>query len=210
MKLHKFSPLVICETEILGFKDSLINSYQDHSFDYTDGMITGEANGKVLVHQDPKFAPFLKEVKIKVQEYLNIFNFDHNVYDLNFVKSWYTVCDTKFNVPSHYHSCSHISYVYYLDVEENDPLVFSLDNPNEWFGDAFFFTFGKNELNAWQHVVQPKNESLLIFPGKIKHFTQGNRKGTRMCIAGDVLLTLKENLLEFESGLLPTKYWSQF
>jgi len=210
MKLHKFSPLTIFETEIPGFSDSLKELYKDHSFDDENGMITGELNGKVLVHQDEKFSSFFKEVKLKVEEYLNLFNFDHNVYDLNFVKSWYTVCGTKFNVPSHYHSCSHVSYVYYIDVKEDDPLIFSLDNPNEWFGDAFFFTFKKDELNAWQHRVQPKNGTLLIFPGKIKHFTASRRDYKRMCLAGDVLLTLKENLLNFESGLLPPKYWSQF
>jgi len=210
MKIHKFSPLVVYESNIPGFKDSLIDLYQEHSFDFSNGMITGELNGKVLVHQDPKFSSFFKELKIKVQEYLNVFNFDHSIYDINFVKSWYTVCGTKFDVPSHYHSCSHISYVYYLDVKENDPLIFNIDNPNEWFGDAFFFTFNKDDLNIKHPEVQPKNESLLFFPGKIKHYTSANRNYVRMCLAGDIILTLKENKLNFESGMLPTKYWSQF
>jgi len=210
MKLHMFSPLVVFETEIPGFAEQLKNLYKNHSFDDESGKITGELNGKVLLHKDPKFAIFYRKLNTKVKEYLDIFNFDHSIHDINYVKSWYTVCGPEFNVPAHYHSCSHISYVYYIDVKENDPLVFEFDNQNQWFGDAFFFTFKKDELNASKHAVYPKNESLLIFPGKIKHFTVSERNYKRMCIAGDIILTLKENKLNFESGFLPTKYWNKF
>jgi hypothetical protein len=210
MKVHAFSPLVVCETSISGFRRTLIKYYKDHSFDSSKGLITGELNGKVLVHKDPKFAPFFKEVRLKIEEYAKLFSFDLSKYDLNFVKSWYTVCDPKFNVPPHYHSCSHISFVYYLNVEKNDPLVFKFDNPNEWFGDSFSFCTERDGINSLTHRVQPLPETLLIFPGKINHYTSSGRNYNRMCIAGDVLLTLKENLLQFESGLLPTQYWSSF
>ena len=185
MKIHKFAPVTVFETEISGYVDLLKDLYQGHSFDDETGLITGELNGKVLVHKDPAFASFFKEVKTKVKDYLNVFDFQHELYDLNIVKSWYTVCGTQFNVPKHYHSCSHISFVYYIDVKDNDPLLFSIENKN-----------------------QPKNESLLIFPGNLKHFTSTQRDYKRMSIAGDILLTLKENMLDFESGLLPNKYWS--
>lgn len=210
MRVYAFSPLVICETTIPGFKKFLVKSYKDHSFDSSEGWITGEANGKVLLHKDPKFSPFFKEVRIKIEEYLDVFNFDSSKFDLNFVKSWYTVCDPKFNVPPHHHSCSHISYVYYLNVKNNDPLFFKFDNPNEWFGDSFSFCRERDGLNSLVYSVQPSPETLLIFPGKITHYTSGSRNSNRMCIAGDVLLTLKENLLDRESGMLPHSYWSQF
>lgn len=210
MKLHQFSPLIVYETEIPGYRKSLLSYHKDHSFDHKSGLITGELNGKVLVHKDPNFSDFFRQVKSKVLEYLDLFNFDHTLYDLNFVKSWYTVCDKKWNVPPHHHSCSHISYVYYLQTPKDDPLCFRIDNPNEWFGDAFFFSFKRDEHNAWIHTVQPSDETLLIFPGKVQHFTKGPRSSERICIAGDVLLTLKEDMLDYESGLLPHKYWSQF
>ena len=158
MKIHQFSPLIVFETEILGYSKKLKELYRDHSFDDETGLITGELNGKVLVHKDPKFSLFFDEIKNKTIEYLNIFNFKNDLYDLNIVKSWYTVCGSQFNVPTHYHSCSHISFVYYIDVREKDPLVFSLDNPNEWFGDAFSFTNNKDTFNGKNYGVQPKNE----------------------------------------------------
>ena len=208
MKIHKFAPVVVSDTQIEGYSNLLKDLYPKHSFDDETGMITGELNGKVLVHKDPAFASFFKEVKSKVVEYLNLFNFQHELYDLNIVKSWYTVCGSQFNVPSHYHSCSHISFVYYIDVKENDPLIFYIDNMNEWFGDAFYFVKERHDLNGLNYAVQPKNETLLLFPGKLKHFTSAQRNYKRMSIAGDILLTLKEDMLDFESGLLPIKYWS--
>jgi uncharacterized protein (TIGR02466 family) len=208
MKVHKFAPVVVFDTEIKGYASLLKDLHQGHSFDDETGLITGELNGKVLVHKDPAFASFFKEVKSKVVDYLNVFNFQHELYDLNIVKSWYTVCGTRFNVPKHYHSCSHISFVYYIDVREDDPLIFYIDNMNEWFGDAFYFVNERQDLNGLNYAVQPKNETLLIFPGKLKHYTAAQRNYKRMSIAGDVLLTLKEDMLDFESGLLPTKYWS--
>ena len=210
MRVNAFSPLVVCESTIPGFRKTLIKYYQDHSFDSSTGLITGELNGKVLLHKDPKFAPFFKQVRIKIEEYMNLFSFDLNKCDLNFVKSWYTVCDPKFNVPPHHHSCSHISYVYYLNVENNDPLFFKFDNPNEWFGDAFSFCKERDGINSLIYRVQPLPETLLIFPGKITHYTSSTRGSNRMCIAGDVVLTLKEDVLNYESGLLPNQHWEQF
>jgi len=210
MNLHKFSPLVVFETEIKGSASLLKALYPSHSFDDETGMITGELNGKVLVHKDPSFAFFFKAVKEKVKEYLGEFQLKEDLFDLNIVKSWYTVCGPRYDVPSHYHSCSHISFVYYIDIKENDPLFFTLNNPNEWFGDAFTFTNSKNEVNSLSYSVQPKKETLLIFPGNVKHYTNTSRNERdykRMCISGDVVLTLKENMLKYESGLLPNKYW---
>ena len=210
MKVHAVAPLVVCETTIPGFRKTLIKYYKDHSFDSQTGLITGELNGKVLVHKDPKFSPFFKQVKNKVEEYMGLFSFDISKCDLNFVKSWYTVCDPKFNVPAHHHSCSHISYVYYLNVENNDPLFFKFDNPNEWFGDSFSFCKERDGVNSLLYKVQPLPETLLIFPGKVTHYTNSSRNSDRMCIAGDIVLTLKEDVLDYESGLLPNTHWKQF
>jgi len=209
-KLHEHSPLIVYETQIEGYKDKLNELYHKHSFDNNSEFITGEANGKVLVHKDPEFTSFFTQVKKKVEDYLDIFLIDKDLFDINFIKSWYTICRDGYSVPMHYHSCSHISYVYYLDVMENDPLVFKSENPNEWFGDVFKFTKGKNQYNSWGYALQPKDETLLIFPGNLKHFTDSRRDYTRKSIAGDIILTLKEQHLNFDSGILPSVYWSQF
>jgi hypothetical protein len=210
MNLITFSPLAIGQSKIEGYRENLIEWYKDHSFDYTNGMTTGELNGKVLVHKDERYHSFFEQVVKKTKEYLDQFYFDHTMFDFNITKTWYALCDKQFDIPFHYHSCSHISFVYYLDVQSNDPLIFQVDNPNEWFGDAFSFTKEKTNLNSWRYGVQPQNEDILFFPGKIKHGTITSRDYVRMSIAGDILLTLKENILDYESGMLPTNYWKTY
>ena len=75
MKVHKFAPVTVFETEIPGYKNLLKDLHQGHSFDDETGLITGELNGKVLVHKDPAFSSFFKKVKEKVKDYLNVFDF---------------------------------------------------------------------------------------------------------------------------------------
>jgi hypothetical protein len=210
MNLVSISPLIVGQTKIEGFRENLTEWYQDHSFDYKSGLTTGELNGKVLVHKDERFRPFFEQVIKKIEDYLDEFSFKKELFNLHIIKTWYALCDSQFDIPFHYHSCSHISFVYYLDVKMGDPLVFHLDNPNEWFGDAFSFTNKQSNINSWRYGVQPANEDLLIFPGKIKHGTVTNRDYVRMCLSGDVLLTLKEDNLDYESGFLPTKHWESF
>ena len=51
---HQLSPIIVYETEIKGFLPSLYKSFEDGSFDNSTGKITGELNGKVLIHQDTR------------------------------------------------------------------------------------------------------------------------------------------------------------
>lgn len=210
MNLLNFSPLIIGQSKIKGFRENLKEWYCDYSFDYKTGLTTGELNGKILVHKDKRFRPFFSSVSKKVEEYLDSFNFNRELFDIHILKTWYALCDNEFDIPFHNHSCSHISFVYYIDVKHDDPLIFEVDNPNEWFGDAFSFVKESNTTNSWRYGVQVQNEDLLIFPGKIKHGTLTDRNYVRMSLAGDIILTLKENILDAESGFIPVKYWETF
>ena len=69
------------------------------------GKITGELNGKVLVHQDRRLEQFLEAVKKCVVEYIDQFAIDKSTFDVNFVKTWFTICDPGQYFPCHYHSC---------------------------------------------------------------------------------------------------------
>ena len=113
---HQLSPVIVYETEIKGFLPSLYNSFEDGSFDNSTGKITGELNGKVLIHQDTRLAPFFRELKKSIIKYLEHFNVDKKTFQINFTKTWFTICDPNQTFPMHYHSCSHISWVYYIPV----------------------------------------------------------------------------------------------
>ena len=73
---HQAFPLVIYEKGVKGFLPSLYKSFEDGKFDNSTGRITGELNGKVLIHQDTRLIPFFREIKKSVIEYLHHFDVD--------------------------------------------------------------------------------------------------------------------------------------
>ena len=109
---HQAFPLIIYEKKLTGFLPSLYTSFEDGKFDNSTGKITGELNGKVLIHQDTRLKPFFREIKKSALEYLDHFKIDKNTFQINFTKTWFTICDPNQTFPMHYHSCAHISYVY--------------------------------------------------------------------------------------------------
>ena len=59
-KFHQAFPLIVYEKKVPGFLSLLYKGFEDAKFDNTTGRITGELNGKVLVHQDMRLEPFFK------------------------------------------------------------------------------------------------------------------------------------------------------
>ena len=137
--IHQAFPLIVFEKKITGHLSKLYKSFEDGKFDNTTGKITGELNGKVLVHQDKRLEPFFRDIKRATFEYLEHFAIDKNIFEVNFVKSWFTICDPGQSFPMHYHSCAHISWVYYIQTP-GDNLILHKRNPNEWFGDCLLYT----------------------------------------------------------------------
>ena len=206
---HQVFPLIVYEKKIPGYLSKLYQSFDDGKFDNSTGKITGELNGKVLIHQDTRLTSFFREIKKSVVEYLDHFAVDKNTFEVNFVKTWFTICDPGQSFPMHYHSCSHISWVYYIQTP-GDPLVLHKRNPNEWFGDAFKFIQEHKYNNGDGYAITPKSEHLVMFPGSLEHGTTAEpRKHRRISLAGDIILTLKHRT-NTESGLLSPKYWKRF
>ena len=79
---HQAFPLLIYERKIPGFLSSLYNSFEDGKFDNSTGKITGELNGKVLIHQDTRLKPFFREIKKSVIEYLEHFGIDKKTFQM--------------------------------------------------------------------------------------------------------------------------------
>ena len=206
---HQAFPLIIYEKGIKGFLPSLYKSFEDGKFDNSTGRITGELNGKVLIHQDTRLIPFFREIKKSVIEYLQHFEVDKKEFQINFVKTWFTICDPGQHFPCHYHSCAHISWVYYVQTP-GDPLILHKKNPNEWFGDAFQLIKENRFNNGDGYAITPQPEHLIMFPGNLEHYTTPQpREHRRISLAGDIVLTLKHRT-DTESGLLPPKYWKSF
>mgnify|MGYP001162145965 CR=1 FL=1 len=206
---HQAFPLIVYEKKLSGFLSSLYKSFEDGKFDNSTGKIVGEHHGKVLIHHDKRLRPFFKQVTNSVYEYLDYFKIDKSAFKVNFVKTWFTICDPQQTLPMHYHSCSHISWIYYIQTP-GDPLVLHHKNPNEWFGDAFRFITENRFNNGDGYVINPTTEHLIMFPSSIEHYTSAeDRQHQRISLVGDIILTLKDRT-DSESGLLPSQYWKQF
>ena len=109
----------------------------------------------------------------------------------------------------HYHSCSHISWVYYIQTP-GDSLFLHQKNNNELFGDIFKFSNEQNIYNTDTYGIRPQAEHLIMFPGSLEHYTASEpREHRRISLAGDIVLTLK-NTSDTECGLLSPHFWSQF
>ena len=168
--------------------------------------LTGELNGKVLVHLDPQLNSFMLEVNDCIDQYLASMNVEYNIH---FMKTWYAISGEDCSVPNHCHDPAHISWVYYIQTP-GDPIVFHKKNSNEWFGDAFKFSNHYTYTNMEGYAINPKAERLVIFPGSLEHYTTAEpRKHRRISLAGDVILTLKDRT-NSESGLLSPQFWKHF
>ena len=116
------------------------------------------------------------------------FAIDKSTFDVNFVKTWFTICDPGQHFPCHYHSCAHISWVYYIQTP-GDPLILHKKNPNEWFGDAFKFIQEHKYNNGDGYSITPHPEHLVMFPGSLEHYTAAEpREHRRISLAGDIIL----------------------
>ena len=100
-KFHQAFPLIVLEKKLTGFLNILYKGFDDAKFDNTTGRITGELNGKVLVHQDRRLEQFFRAVKKSTIEYMDQFAIDKSTFDVNFVKTWFTICDPNQNFPCH-------------------------------------------------------------------------------------------------------------
>jgi uncharacterized protein (TIGR02466 family) len=187
------------------------------------GIYSGEASGHVYVHTDDHLKDLFKFIADGVRAHLDIIAFDYSRVDVNIIKTWISVTDTKTVTPVHAHATSHLSFVYYMQMPENaDGLGFQIQkNPNEIFYGAFSpgsqrqksLVHEYNNLNANQHVVKSQEGQLLIFPSDLAHGTVkfGDMGSTqRIALAGDVLLVFNEEMPNYATGVFNPASWRRF
>ena len=83
-KINLF-PTTIGRFNLRQYTDWVAKRYEHHMFN--EGL-TGELNGKVLVHLDPQLNSFMLNVNDCIDEYLESFNVEYNIH---FMKTWYAI-----------------------------------------------------------------------------------------------------------------------
>lgn len=188
----------------------------------------GEYHGQILLHQNDKLQAFFNTLGDHVGKYLQALGMRPQLFEMQCLKSWFVFCDTTDEnnddaIVPHNHSCSDISWVYYIDVPKDAGAVrFHGPTPpaTAVFQSAFHYDWHNDEKSAIDTVnwwnsdtwsVPVRTGDLLIFPGHQIHSVEANRStNRRISVAGDIALTLKEPHRNLEFGRTSPEHWRRF
>ena len=190
----------------------------------------GEYHGQILLHQSEPLQPFFSALADQVGRYLGVLGMRAELFEMQCLKSWFVFCDPPSDEESdddaivpHNHSCSDISWVYYVDVpSESGAVQFHGGSPpaTAMFESAFHYDWHNEDKSAIRSVnwwnsetwsVHPKSGDLLIFPGHQVHSVEANGGSSRrVSIAGDIALTLRPEYRDLEFGRTSPDHWTSF
>lgn len=233
--LHALFPTLVYEAQLPsadGFAADFASVQEEFGF---EPKVRGEArynageyHGQILLHQNQKLQPFFQTLAQHVAKYLSALGMRAELFDMQCLKSWFVLCDTTPEedddaIVPHNHSCSDISWVYYVDVPQDAGTVRfhgPTPPPTAMFQSAFHYDWHNDDKSAintvnwwnsdtWSVPTQPG--TLLIFPGHQVHSVEANRSTERrVSVAGDVGLTLKKQHRNLEFGRTSPKHWRDF
>ena len=185
---------------------------------------TGEYHGRILLHQEETLRPFFDRLAVEVAGYLRVLGMKPEFFQMQCLKTWFVICEpageeTDALLP-HNHSCSDISWVYYVDVpDECSALKFHASQRLNTapFESAFHYDWKRDEKSAISTVnwwnsqawsIHPKPGDLMMFPGHQLHSVDSNHSNTlRISVAGDIALVLREEYVNLEFGRTAAKHW---
>lgn len=159
-----------------------------------------------------------------VAKYLRVLGMKPEFFDMQCLKTWFVLCepggDEDEALLPHNHSCSDISWVYYVDIPEDCPPIkfYAVQRLNTaLFESAFHYDWKHDEksaistINWWNSQawsVHPKAGDLMMFPGHQLHSVDSNHTDKlRVSVAGDIALVLKEQFKNLEFGRTAPKHW---
>jgi hypothetical protein len=223
-------PTVIYSVQLDNYEEInklIVDKLPVHGFESYE-LITGEPEGKSLVHCDPDFQKFFEQVTYHAQQYMKIFKVKNELFDYFTTKSWYVIINrADHHIKYHMHSAGHISFSYYAEVPNlSDVLSFRDNNLANCAFDGLFdvkpypdrnLITEITELNCKTYRMETRPGQLILFPSKLFHGTELHPEnvnnvfpGRRLGIAGDINMLLRPEVWNFESGKLNWNHWRKF
>lgn len=225
--IHPIFPTLLLEEyyeDNENFLEILKDSWQDHC----ENGYSNELSGNFDIHLDNRYTDLYKYLHKCIVTYLNIVGIDEDIFNINFVKSWFNALGYS-QTPAHAHADVHLSVVYYAKTPENHNQFLRLhdNNPNREPCSGIFSHNSKimNEFNGPSYNLLPKQGQIFIFPSKIVHdtiFLNPTPKieepktykteefmNKRICVASDIVLTYKKKQPK-SYGLQPIENWRIF
>ena len=229
--LHALFPTLVYQTNLDAhseYQAAFADRLQTFRFEPEAGdgakHFTGEYHGRILLHQQPILRPFFDRLAVEVGSYLRVLGMKPEFFRIQCLKTWFVLCDPAGDESDallpHNHSCSDISWVYYVDVPDDcSALKFHAGRQLNTapFESAFHYDWQRDEksavstINWWNSQtwsVHPKAGDLMMFPGHQLHSVDSNHGDTtRISVAGDIALVLREEYVNLEFGRTAEKHW---
>jgi Putative 2OG-Fe(II) oxygenase len=225
MKEHALFPTLVCE-----FEYDQSDNFKKILFDKILGFIdpegrSDEITGHVILHHEPAFDRLFAFATKSVEQYVSRLHIDTSLFDFNLTKTWFNLKDESVT-PLHAHRDSHVSFSYYANIPDNKNhnIRFHDEHKHEPYAGSIRWNNTSqtwDELNALTWSINPIEGHLLVFPSSLMHDTTGiansvdtfhnldKLKNSRICIAGDILLTYKEKTAS-PLGIQPLKNWRRY
>ena len=208
------------------------NGWVDIIFDnLNEEGFTQDILGFYQIHHRKEVEGVYKWIMSEVRKYLEEFEVDHSNMDLHVTKSFVNMLRVQ-ETPIHEHSENHLTFTYYPHIakgREQDLRVY-MDNhthPNEPYTHLFDqISTGWNNRNSLSRTISIEEGDLVILPAKLRHsthlrdpsvkgldvgtFERKQVKDSRVCVAGDIMITQKEKCDNLWRVLSPIKDWRTF
>ena len=205
IKIHEIFPTIVYQGEILHhnqFKNQYLEELKKYWFNGYENE-SPENSERIFLHHNIKYKIFFQDLLKNVYDYLDILDVEINKFNFYVTKSWIGFHkNTEPTLAIHNHNSSNISFCYYMSSNDTSDKFCAHQrlNNNEISGGIFdthskFNTIKRfNKYNCNQYTITPIEGSILIFPGSLLHSTLRTQEmaGERIVIAGDIVITLKE------------------
>ncbi len=229
MLIYNIFPTTVYVGEIENHEQHKNNFYRLYpKYDYDQVIVRNgktysntisENSGNPLIHLEDSLEGLFEQVINNVKTYvLDVLKYQ-DIFDYVITKTWLSRSRAYHEeIPWHYHSTSHISFTYYLNMPPNSH---SIKFKNPTITNNFFEGLGsssykdgveeRNNMNATTFFITPKEGSIVLFPSSLQHCTEHTSKefdGERLAIVGDITLVFKENSSnDYSMGYINPKYW---
>ena len=227
MQLFNIFPTTVYVGEVTDHQTHKEEFYKVyHKFDYEDSdanSTVSENTGRPFIHLEDNLDPLFNEIILHTKRYVMDVLQYKDIFEYVITKTWLSRTRSQKEIPWHIHSTSHISFVYYLNMPPNAHKLKFLNPHNK---NSFFLgmslesryeerTMVKefNQLNSEEFYIHPPEGTVALFPSSVEHCTQCVDKSfndERLAIVGDMILTLKEDQLQYSMGYIDQKYWKKY
>lgn len=201
-------------------KNILDQEIKNKNINVPSAAWTGDVNNNEYLHKSKIFNELFLKINKKIQLYIDALGYKVENLNIYFQRSWATVSKKSQHIAMHAHLQSHLSFAYYLSLPEGSgKLEFHNERSyNELINGSFSkaelllnLTKNLNEFNTPNLNFNIKENEIYFFPSKLKHRTTiGNNSEPRISLSSDIVVTLKEDMINTELGMADISNWTKF